>query len=103
MSTTVVPVIINSGSDAEDHCPGCGKGENIVEVCKHCGYEYKDEDDAPWTWKDYAGLWTILVGVLVFAWAVVTCVYWMDNRNTTLVGVIQSQGQWFVELKGRIK
>ncbi len=27
-----------------DHCPNCGHVENKIEVCKHCKYEYPEED-----------------------------------------------------------
>lgn len=40
----IIPVFIPPHEP--DRCPSCGKLENVKSVCKHCNYEYK-EDDKP--------------------------------------------------------
>ena len=37
-----VPIIITQHEQGK--CPSCGKAEEVISVCKHCGHEYKDDD-----------------------------------------------------------
>ena len=42
-----------------DRCPKCGKEEDVKQVCKNCGYEYPEEEGAPW-WQ-----WLIFIGLIL--------------------------------------
>jgi len=36
-------IIIPINLSEKPKCPSCGKDENIIEVCKHCGHEHEDD------------------------------------------------------------
>ncbi|MDP2816308.1 MAG: hypothetical protein Q8O19_06480 [Rectinemataceae bacterium] len=87
-----------------DRCPKCDRPENVKEVCKHCGYEYPEENSPDLRWYEIA----LIVGVVSFAtYAILTFGYWMvggdwGKPDPTLVEVLESQWQWIKELCGRI-
>lgn len=71
---TYTPIIIPA-SVIEDKCPKCNKDENIIEVCAHCGYEYKEE---PTRWYD----WVVpLLVVVVGIWALCTVIVWIIDST----------------------
>lgn len=78
-------------------CPKCDKKENIVEVCKHCGYEYEEESLTGWD---------ILIGIFV-AWVILTIGYWIlqsvdypyGTEPKALWEVLKSQWRAITSLK----
>lgn len=80
------------------HCPECGKLENTVTTCRHCGYEYEEEDD----WTLLFIKITIAVGApLLFAYTILTLISWLNPRDgsPTLWEVIKGQWEWARHLR----
>jgi hypothetical protein len=91
----IVPIIIPIHSSEPSRCPECGKTEDIKQVCRHCGHEYRDEEGSAW-W----GLW-LIVGI-VGLWALSTVGYWLmeqDFSKPTLLEVLKAQGEFFRGLR----
>ena len=86
---TPVPIFINS-SEENERCPKCGKPEEIVEVCKHCGHEYEYEEDIGIIAKIISI--AILIFVLIFiAWFLLTLLFWLVEGGS-LEEILR--GQW---------
>jgi RNA polymerase subunit RPABC4/transcription elongation factor Spt4 len=82
----------------DEVCPKCHKKEDIISVCKNCGYIYPEDEETP-TWKTVVWIFIILIGV----WVLVTLLSWMaDYDKRTLIQMINAQGEWFVHLIHRI-
>lgn len=45
-----MPIFIPRGEEEVKKCPKCKKGEDIKEVCKHCGYVYKESKESYPLW-----------------------------------------------------
>ena len=87
----IIPIIIPS---ATDKCPKCQKDEDIKQVCRHCGYEYVEEESNGW---DYVrGLAVIFLTISCFLWVVLTLMDWIAGveHGTTLVDVLKGQVEW---------
>lgn len=52
-------------------CPHCGKDEDIVSSCNHCGYVYPEEDSGP--------KWYEVLILLAIVWIVITVFIWVLN------------------------
>ena len=94
---TFVPIFIPHNTEPSK-CPKCRRNENIVEVCRHCGYEYEESD---WTWRDV--LITVCIVVVGF-WLLITVLYWFFQSGNyygdkTLVEIIVSQWNWLTKLR----
>ena len=92
---TIIPVIIHSNSESLK-CPECGKEEDIKQVCKHCGYEYPEEEETN-------GCMTALV-VMLIIWLVITIIWWIADNNSlgekrSLWETIKAQYHFITSLK----
>ena len=90
---TIIPIIIPIHSS---RCPECGKPEDIKQVCKHCGHEYRDEESSGW-WV----LWLIL-GTIATLWLLFTVGDWLIEQGfgkPTLLDVLKAQGAFFRGLR----
>ena len=89
MTYTPMPIIIPASDPVR--CPECGKVEKKIEVCAHCGHEYKKE---PLTTFEniLAPILLVLIGVFV-VWFVVTVAEWFVSDHS-LVEVLKSQWDW---------
>lgn len=94
------PILISTSNSAPSTCPSCNKQEDKKEVCRHCGYEYKDEISGIKTLI----FWAIL---LIIVHLFFTVGFWLMqaggpeelDEGKTLMQVFQAQGQWFKNLK----
>jgi hypothetical protein len=99
MMTSYVPIPIPDKDP--DVCPQCGKEEDIKAVCKHCGYEYPDEEDSGSSFPE----WLIIPIALVGAWLVLTVGFWvLENAGEygsapTFVEVLKSQWAVITQLR----
>jgi len=94
----VIPIIIR---EDPDHCPKCKKIEDTVLLCRHCGYEYPEEEGI--TWKEGIFIIVALVlGVLVFMFVVNIIAEWFMHDNITLVQEAKEQVQFLISLFNRI-
>ena len=87
----------NQVSTKADKCPNCGKSEDIIETCNHCGYVYKDDD-----YLDAKTKWLIAIIIIVGIWLIITIISWFldvgwDNRS--LLEIIKDQWTWIKQLK----
>lgn len=94
---TVIPIIVPINSE-EDHCPKCGKPENIVKTCNHCGYKYVKENTS---FVEAIGVATLVViAVLLFVWVMFIIFEWLDQTPyVSLVDVIKSQIDWLKSIR----
>lgn len=90
----VTPIVIPIQSE-KDKCPKCGRDEAKIEVCKHCGHEYKDE---PLTFGE--GCVVALI-ILIIVWFIVTMINWLfiNFDNESLFEIIKGQWAWLTGLK----
>ncbi len=79
------------------HCPSCGDLESTKTVCRHCGYEYKNDE----SWLSIIGvLLTILAIIAVLGWFGFTILSWVAGYEpTTLLKVLQGQWHWLTKLR----
>ncbi len=76
-------------------CPNCKRIENTKTLCRHCDYEYAEDNIPPWQ----IILASITVAV-VFLWVILTAGSWfMDSDSTTLFQVIADQIHWLRKLR----
>lgn len=86
------PVFINH---REPKCPECGEPENIKQTCRHCGYEYDEDNEL-----NFKDVLFIMFAVIVFVWAIITLMMWFAEReNTSLIGLIIAQIKAVMELR----
>jgi hypothetical protein len=81
-------VFIPMQSQEPSHCPKCSRVENKVVVCKHCGYEYP-EDDTSLAAKIFGVTIMILIVIFTF-WFIATMFDWFLG-HASLLDVIKSQ------------
>lgn len=88
----ITPIIINQN---EEVCPNCGKPEEIIEVCKHCGHEYEYESLSVKEKIIFA------LFVIVFIWVMITLFEWLffNFDNESLFEIIKSQYDWITSLR----
>lgn len=61
---TIMPVIIPVDT-TPSKCPECGKDEDKIEVCNHCGYEYpKEKRGKLMAWWKFFVLICGIIGIL---------------------------------------
>lgn len=92
---TMIPIMIPINNEPEK-CPKCHCDEDIISVCKNCGYEYKDENPTRW----YEIL--IFIAIILFIiWLVfVLCLWLMPlEGNPTLLEVIKGTVIFFASKK----
>jgi len=90
----MTPIIIPVNNET-DECPSCGKEENKIEICKHCGYEYKEEPIS------LIGSILVLLIIFVIAWVAVVVLSWLfaNYDNESLLEIIKSHYCWVKSLK----
>jgi len=95
----IVPVFIPIKQDSPK-CPKCKREEDIKRECRHCGYEYKEDE---MTFLD--GLFAFLF-LCFCAWIFLTVIIWMVQSGDTppyggktLLEMFKSQGEWIKGLK----
>ncbi len=87
----IVPIMVE-----DDKCPQCGKDEERMEVCKHCGYKYE---------STVCSFWEIIKLVLVIfllLWLFLTLVIWAIEASfgpASLSNILSSQFQWLCNLR----
>jgi uncharacterized protein (DUF983 family) len=90
----MITPIINTIYHEEARCPQCGKKENRIEVCKHCGHEYESTE------SDWVSWVIISIGLIVIVWVSVTVLTWFTNsEDTTLMSVLSDQLNWIKTLR----
>jgi uncharacterized protein (DUF983 family) len=84
----------------EDRCPNCHHEENTETktFCKHCGYEYKEEDDpAPWYFWIIAFMFIITV-IILSGWLLWIILSWITG-DQSLVDVFKEQWNYLISKK----
>lgn len=84
----------------EEKCPKCNKPENIKNICAHCGYEYKEENNniGFFDWFVIISIWAIVLSIVI--WALVTIISWLTNSDTlTLFEVLKIEWRWITSLR----
>ncbi|MFW9872353.1 MAG: hypothetical protein ACFFG0_04565 [Candidatus Thorarchaeota archaeon] len=90
--TTNTPIFIPYNSEPE-RCPQCKKIENKKTICKHCGYEYKVDDDI--TCGDVVLTIMFLGGIV---WIILTIFEWLSG-GTPLLRVFLNQWEWIKSIR----
>lgn len=92
----ITPIMIDYSPEI---CPECGRPEHIIEVCKHCGYEYSTNDELSFT--TFCIGFLIVVCVLILGiWAASTTFDWLCGyENKSLVDILQNQWNWVRNLR----
>jgi hypothetical protein len=88
-----IPMPISSETP---RCPNCGKEEEIIETCAHCGHHYEDDSDPYltfWSW------FTIISLTIIVIWILCTVMWWMMDNDPSLLQVIKSQWEFIKGLK----
>jgi NADH:ubiquinone oxidoreductase subunit C len=93
--TVIVPVFIPV---EDDKCPHCGKTENIKQVCRHCGYEYPEDENSFW----FNFIATFCVIYLFYS--AITVIVWLmnlqfENDHQTLTDVLRWQWNFIHQLR----
>lgn len=58
----------------DETCPECGKKENILTICKHCGHVYEEEKSSL-TRLD-------VLFLICIVWVIITVIFWLMNVGT---------------------
>ena len=92
---TIMPIIIPMHSSKPSRCPECGNAEDIKQVCRHCGHEYRKERE-----EEGSGWWVLwmILGIVAGLWLLITVGYWLmeqDYSRPTLLEVLKAQGEFF--------
>lgn len=91
----IQPVIIPMSIQHEpDKCPNCKNPENIKQVCRNCGYEYKEDDEL--SRKEF--LFCFLI-VSIFFWVLATVTIWVADGNKSLLDMFINQFKYVSKLK----
>ena len=78
----------------EEKCPKCGKTEDIISVCRHCGYEYEDS---------YGIMFYLsaVIATVIFLWVFITLSTWIlfNFDKLSLFQILANQWKWLTSLK----
>lgn len=80
----------------QNKCPNCGKEEDTVFVCRHCGYEYQDDQG------DLLFILVIVIILSVCVWVGVTIVVWVLDytpQGKTLLDLLKDQVNFLKRLR----
>jgi uncharacterized protein (DUF983 family) len=90
----ICPIFIHT---EPEKCPECHKTEDIKEVCRHCGYEYKEDEGC----FSIVVFIIVIVVILVFAtWVIWTLSDWLcSSYPTTLLETLKSQWEWLRSIR----
>lgn len=82
-----------------DKCPKCSKEEDVVQVCKHCRYEYPEEECNAWAIA--LGIAILILILAISSWVVSIIGTWFleSSSGTTLVEVIKNHWEWLTNLR----
>ena len=91
----IIPVIMHQHNNMPAACPKCGKLENVIEVCAHCGYEYHKND---WYDSDWFLIPMVLLSIAILVWLLVTILEWFVV-GPSLREVLKTQWEFLKNLK----
>jgi len=95
MSDMYVPMPVYIPSEP-DLCPKCEKPENVIRVCKHCGYEYPVEKGY---WYDLPlMIFIIIVCMIAATWILFTIFTWLLD-DAGLSDILKGQWDWISNKK----
>lgn len=91
----MIPPVIPPGRPSEDTCPKCGKEEDIVTTCRHCGYEYEDQP------QTFGQVFFSVIVVIVGIWVLSTLLWWLvvNFDNQSLWEILQAQWEWIKAIR----
>jgi hypothetical protein len=93
MSDTILitPMIVQ-----ESRCPNCNKEEDVKTVCKHCNFEYPEDDT-----NIFKLVGIILLCVTVCLWFIATIICWLslNDNNSSLFEILASQWNFIINLR----
>lgn len=93
MLPIIMPIFLNSD---RPKCPKCNQDEEIISVCKKCGYEYIEDDSSCW-W-----CWFVFVFIIVFmVWFMWMILSWIApiEGNPTLWECMKNSFNFFASKK----
>jgi len=96
MAVTPIFIPMGSSSSEPERCPNCNELENKVTLCKHCGYEYKDDPGGFWEWVMIIG--GVLLALIAVIWIIITCGQWLAEGEP-LFGVLHDQWKWLRSIR----
>jgi len=94
---SIAPIILLMHNREPSKCPGCGKPEDIKQVCRHCGREYCEEESC--------GCLTPILAILIIGaivWFLFTIGHWLMSQQfdkLTLLEVLKSQAHFIGGLR----
>lgn len=80
-----------------EQCPKCSNPEDIIKVCKHCGYEYVEDNEIR-----FLDLMIVIIGLVLFIYIVIILMFWCcqsSYEHETLVNILQDQWAWVTQLR----
>ena len=95
MSDIIVPILI---PEEPSVCPECGKPEDIVNACRHCGYIYEDEDSPPLRAQIIGEIIAFAIIAALFIWIIFTIGDWLAG-GTPLLDVFKDQWEWLKSVR----
>lgn len=72
----ITPIFIHT-PHVPEKCPGCGKDEDTVLVCRNCGHEYVDEE-SPSGWS----IFFLIVGIVLGIALLMIFLNWLFHIDT---------------------
>jgi uncharacterized protein (DUF983 family) len=68
-------------------CPSCGKDESIKKLCRHCGYEYSENDSS-------LVVVVSIIGAVLIIMMLSGFVLWLDNGGSqTILEILKTYAQ----------
>lgn len=80
----IIPII-------EPRYPECNRLENIIKVCKECGYVYDEKPEFPLG----CILFIVIFVIIIAPWGAWTAMEWFSG-NGSLVEVLINQWRWLL-------
>ena len=80
---TIIPIMIPISPSSSDNCPKCKNEENIIQVCKHCGYVYPEDGGS---WLDWLFCLLIVIFIIIIINYIGVLGYWIFQDKSTQYG-----------------
>ena len=77
-----------------DKCHNCGKDEDLITICSHCGAEQEDDSSfIPIIIACFVAVFIIWFGVTILAWTM------FNRNNNSLLEILMFQLEWIRNLR----
>lgn len=93
MSDSFTPIIVPVHTPPQT-CPSCGNLESKKTICRHCDYEYRNDEIT------FMGVVSFIALIIAVLWIIITMFAWlMDFDHRSLVEILLAEWKWLSKLR----